>query len=55
LSMLPPSTTRSCGFSMRISLFHELQMEAKRDSPFPQMYTFCSRCAIAFFWALNDS
>ena len=32
LSMLPPSTTRSAGFSIGNPLFHELQMEAKRNS-----------------------
>src|SRR6185436_16556739 len=32
LSMFPPSTTRSGGFCMCVPLFHELQMEAKRDS-----------------------
>jgi len=31
--MFPPSTTRSGGFCMCVPLFHELQMEAKRDSP----------------------
>src|SRR5437016_5634537 len=31
--MLPPSTTRSAGFSIGNPLFHELQIEAKRDSP----------------------
>jgi hypothetical protein len=35
LSMLPPSTTRSAGFSIGNPLFHELQIEAKRDSALP--------------------
>src|SRR5690242_6886876 len=44
--MLPPSTTRSDGFSIGNPLFHELQMVAKRDSPLGTMYSFCSRDAI---------
>src|SRR4029077_5843909 len=44
--MLPPSTTRSDGFSIGNPLFHELQMVAKRDSPLGTMYSFCSQDAI---------
>src|SRR5437588_2887867 len=44
--MLPPSTTRSDGFSIGNPLFHELQMVAKRDSPPGTMYSFCSPHAI---------
>src|SRR6476619_4501827 len=40
--MLPPSTTRSAGFSIGNPLFHELQVEAKRDSAVDRMYLFCS-------------
>ena len=45
LSMLPPSTTRSCGFSMGGPLFHELQTEAKTRLWLSTVYTVCSRCA----------
>src|SRR5215470_1334782 len=43
LSMFPPSSTRRTGFSMAAPLFHELQIEAKRDSSSQTTkYTLCS-------------
>src|SRR5262249_31495529 len=43
LSMFPPSSTRSTGFSMAAPLFHELHIEAKRDSSSETTkYTLCS-------------